>query len=242
MNNIVNKANSINAVMLNQVKKVLLVGASGLTGQALLEKLMADESVTEIHLLLRSKLATNADKVHQHVIDFDNLEIFEYLFQCDVIFCCLGTTLSKAKTKENFKAVDVELVVKCAQLASSANCAKFIVISALGADQHSLFFYNKCKGEMQHQVINTCATADTQVVFCQPSLLLGTRKEKRIAEQLSAKLSQWFNFIWRGFMKQYQPITATQLASAMLLLAKTTATSKVSVISNNALHQLSTKP
>lgn len=234
--------NTITAVMLNKVKKVLLIGASGLTGQALLEKLISDESVTEIHLLLRSKLATNTDKVHQHVIDFDNIEIFDYLFQCDVVFCCLGSTLSKAKTKASFKAVDVELVVKCAQLASAANCEKLIVVSALGADQHSLFFYNRCKGEMQNKVINVCAAADTHVGFCQPSLLLGTRKEKRRAEQLSAKLSQWFNFVWRGFMKKYQPITATQLASAMLVLAKTKTTSKVSVISNNELHQLSANP
>ncbi|GHE98777.1 NAD(P)H-binding protein [Thalassotalea profundi] len=222
-------------------KKVLVIGASGLTGQLLVKKLINDIEIDEIHLLLRRKSSISSSKVHQHIIDFNNIEIFNYLFQCDVIFCCLGTTLRIAKTKANFKAVDIELVSKCAELAASENCTKLIIISAIGANSRSLFFYNKCKGEMQNNVIAACADTQTQVVFCQPSLLLGAREEKRKAEELSAKLSLWFNFIWHGAMKKYQPITASQLASAMLELAKIKNQESVTVVNNQTLHQLSIK-
>lgn len=223
------------------VKKVLVIGASGLTGKELVKTLINDRDIKEIHLILRRKASITSKKVLQHIIDFNNIEIFNYLFKCDVVFCCLGTTLRIAKTKANFKAVDVELVTKCAELSVAENCKKLIIISALGANSRSMFFYNKCKGEMQNNVIAVCAETLTQVIFCQPSLLLGARDEKRVAEGFSAKLSQWFNFIWHGVMKKYQPITAIQLATAMHTLATTESQESVTIVNNRTLHQLSSK-
>lgn len=226
---------------LTPLKKVLIIGASGLTGQALLKELSVDQTNTEIHILLRQKLPTiTADNIYQHIIDFNNIQIFEYLFQSDVVFCCLGTTLRKAKTKENFKAVDIDLVEKCAQLASG-NSSKLIVVSALGANSNSWFFYNKCKGEMQNKVIEVCASNQTQVLFCQPSLLTGERQEKRTAESFSAQISQLLSFVWYGFMKRFKPISAQQLAKAMIVLAQRQTSDKVMFINNQTLHHLSKK-
>lgn len=221
------------------LKKVLVIGASGLTGKALVNLLMREHADSEIHLLLRTKMSLEAKNLYQHIVDFNNIEIFDYLFQCNIVFCCLGTTLKKAKTKENFKAVDVDLVVKCAQLSCAANVEKLIVISALGANSNAWNFYNQCKGNMQHQVVAACTNSDTQAVFCQPSLLLGERKEHRSAERFSAALSNKFHFIWHGFMKKYQPIAASQLAKAMLKLAVTPNIQSVIYVNNKELHRLS---
>ena len=76
---------------------VCVVGASGLVGRELVAQLCDDPRVTAISLMLRRVLNTfgTNPKLSQHVIDFEQIAAVEWP-ACDVICCCLGTTIKVA--------------------------------------------------------------------------------------------------------------------------------------------------
>src|SRR5690606_25422496 len=84
-----------------------------------------------------------------------------------------------------------------------------LVISAIGADRDSSFFYNRVKAEME----DALRQQDwPQLTIVRPSLLLGPRSEQRLAERLAAPLSRWLPGKYRG-------IEASVLARALWRLA-----------------------
>jgi len=51
-------------------------------------------------------------------------------------------------------------------------------------------------------------------------LLLGKRQERRPSEEFGKKISQWFSFVFKGFLKKYKPIKGKAVAFAMVEVAK----------------------
>lgn len=186
---------------------VLLAGASGLTGEHLLDRLLNEPTITRVLAPSRRPLAE-----HPHLENpvGETAELLPRLSgQVDIAFCCLGTTIKKAGSEQAFRAVDLDLVVAFAKRARELGARHLIVISALGADPSSSFFYNRVKGEMEAALK---AQDWPQLTLCRPSLLLGERTEPRLAEQLAGPLS-------RLIPGKYHGIEACQLARAMWRLA-----------------------
>ena len=186
---------------------VLLAGATGLTGEHLLDRLLNEPTITRVLAPSRRPLAE-----HPH-LENPVGETAEWLprlsGQVDIAFCCLGTTLKKAGSEQAFRAVDLDLVAAFAKRARELGARHLIVISALGADPSSSIFYNRVKGEMEAALK---AQDWPQLTLCRPSLLLGERTEPRLAEQLAGPLS-------RLIPGKYHGIEACQLARAMWRLA-----------------------
>ena len=186
---------------------VLLAGASGLTGEHLLDRLLNEPTITRVLAPSRRPLAE-----HPHLENpvGETAELLPRLSgQVDIAFCCLGTTIKKAGSEQAFRAVDLDLVVAFAKRARELGARHLIVISALGADPSSSIFYNRVKGEMEAALK---AQDWPQLTLCRPSLLLGERTEPRLAEQLAGPLS-------RLIPGKYHGIEACQLARAMWRLA-----------------------
>lgn len=164
---------------------VLLAGATGLTGEHLLDRLLNEPTITRVLAPSRRPLAE-----HPHLENpvGETAELLPRLSgQVDIAFCCLGTTLKKAGSEQAFRAVDLDLVVAFAKRARELGARHLIVISALGADPSSSIFYNRVKGEMEAALQ---AQDWPQLTLCRPSLLLGERTEPRLAEQLAGPLSR----------------------------------------------------
>ena len=134
-------------------KTAIILGATGLTGSIVLHKLMKDDWCSTIKLFSRSKIEGLPSHVIQFVGDLLKLEYFKADFTGDEVFCCIGTTAKKTPDKTTYKQIDYGIPVTAAKLAKQNNIATFIVISALGADKNSSMFYNKTKGEMEHDLI-----------------------------------------------------------------------------------------
>ena len=186
---------------------VLLAGATGLTGEHLLDRLLNEPTITRVLAPTRRPLAE-----HPHLENpvGEPAEVLPRLSgQVDIAFCCLGTTLKQAGSEQAFRAVDLDLVVAFAQRARELGARHLIAISALGADSKSSIFYNRVKGEMEAALK---AQDWPQLTLCRPSLLLGDRVEPRLAEQLAGPLS-------RLIPGKYHGIEACQLARAMWRLA-----------------------
>lgn len=201
-------------------KKALILGATGMVGTQLVKELGKSKIYSEIHLLTRRALKLADPICVGHVVDFGNLSKYADLFKVTDVFICLGTTIKKAKSKEAFRKVDYDYVIEAARLAKTSNVEKILVITAMGANSKSKFFYSRVKGDvegtLQHLALNT-------VHIFRPSLLLGERKEFRAGEKISGLLSTFAKFVFVGPLRPYRAIEANKVAAAMYVAAQTTA-------------------
>ena len=196
------------------MKTAIILGATGLTGSTLLEKLITDSSFEKIKLFSRSSVHNNSPKIEEHLIDMFQLENYSEAFKADVVFCCIGTTKSKTPDNETYKKIDYGIPVTAAKLAKQNGIETFIVISALGADENSSIFYNKTKGEMQRDILKQ-NIQNTYIL--QPSLIVGDRDESRFGEKVATFFMKTFGFL---VPKKYKMIKAETIAEAMQVLAK----------------------
>lgn len=198
------------------MKTALILGATGLVGSEVLKQALEEPVYSKIKILVRSPQEIKHPKLEELVIDFRKLEQYENEFAVDHVYCCLGTTIKKAKTKEKFRLVDYEYPLLAARL-SKGKAEKFLVISAQGANPDSPFFYNKTKGELERDLI---ALNLSNLIIFRPSLLLGDRKEDRPGEKIAGSIMKIINPLFMGPLKKYAAISATYVAECMISAAK----------------------
>lgn len=215
-------------------KTAIVLGATGLTGGVLLQKLIEDKRYDTIKLFSRTKIEGLPNKVIQFVGDMLALEKFKSNFVGDEVYCCIGTTTNKTPDKELYKKIDFGIPATAAKLSKENNIATFLVISAMGANKNSSVFYNRTKGEMEQAVLqqNIKHTA-----ILRPSLIGGERNEKRILEKIGLVVFKVIQPLFIGPLKKYKIIDATDIAQAMLNLANNTSNAEV-IISSNDIKQL----
>ena len=198
-------------------KTALLAGATGLIGSALLPLLLASERYAKVIVVGRRPVALVHPKLTQVITDFDQLEAERLRLIADDVYCCLGTTIGQAGSRASFYRVDFLYVVQLAALTAANFAAQFLVVSALGADVNSRFYYNRVKGEMEEAVRQTPFRA---IHIFRPSLLLGERPTPRLGERLSAAVLKLARPLLRGSLAKYRPVAATTVAQAMLRAAE----------------------
>lgn len=205
--------------------KVLLLGANGLVGQEMLTLLRRDPRVSQICAPTRRALAAQQKLFNPHGADIAALtSALEGSFDC--AFCCLGTTRKAAGSKEAFRQVDYQLVIQTAAAAQRLGVSHFLVVSALGADAHSRFFYNRTKGEMEQQLRQQ---AWPRLTIARPSMLLG-RQPPRPLEGLSAPLFKLLPGKWKA-------ISARDVAQALYVQAFNLSTPGVTILESDALRR-----
>ena len=205
-------------------KTAILLGATGLTGGLLLQELLKDEHFKKIILFSRSSVKLSNPKIEEHLIDLFQLENYKDLFKGDVVFCCIGSTQKKTPNNETYKKVDFGIPVTAAKLAKENSISAFIVVSALGANAESKFFYNKTKGEMENAVLQQ-KIPETYIL--RPSLISGNREEKRPFEFIWKQVMKVANFIMLGPLKKFRSISAETIAKAMKTLALNSYSDKI---------------
>lgn len=194
-------------------RRAIVAGGSGLTGNALLKCLLADEHFDEILSLGRSPSGLQNAKLVEKRVDFsDELSWAEDL-SAEVLFCCLGTTRQKSGSAEAFRKVDFDYVRKLARLCIYRGIPKFSVLSSHGADLKSPFLYFRTKAEMEAELFNLPLL---QLDIFRPSLLVGDREEKRFFESLAIRWSPLLSHFISGF----RPCPVSTLAQFMLDRAK----------------------
>ncbi len=168
--------------------------------------------------MVRQRLPIEHHKLIQHLVNFDDLISVLSKIKANDVYCCLGTTIKKAKSKTAFRTVDFTYPVEIAKLCRANGANQFLLVTALGANPKSSIFYNCVKGEVEESI----SKLDFKGVYIfRPSLLLGKRQESRPSEELTQKLFQWFSFGFKGPIKKYKPVEAKAVAFAMIQNAKT---------------------
>lgn len=199
---------------MNQVpphRKVLLAGATGLIGGYLLEGLLADLSVAEVHALVRRPLKVSHLRLHVHMVEFTALP---ELPPIDEAYLALGTTIQVAGSREAFRAVDLQANLAVAQAAVQSGARRIGLVSAAGANARSPVFYNRVKGELEEALK---ALELDALVIARPSLLLDSREHlgqpPRLAESLAIPVAR---LIAPLIPSVYRPIHGEHVARALL--------------------------
>ncbi|MFJ3053517.1 MULTISPECIES: oxidoreductase [Pseudomonas nitroreducens/multiresinivorans group] len=171
--------------MYSKPTNILLAGATGLTGEHLLDRMLNEPTVKRVIAPARRKLAEHP-RLENPIGPL--AELIPHLVQpVDTVFCCLGTTLKEAGSEEAFRSVDFDLPLALGERGLALGARHYIVVSALGADSKSSIFYSRVKGELEDALRQQ---GWSQLTIARPSLLLGQREEIRLAELLAAPFSR----------------------------------------------------
>jgi uncharacterized protein YbjT (DUF2867 family) len=197
----------------------VVLGASGLIGEQVVQQLLQDNTFTTVRILVRKPLALSHQKLEQQVTDFNNHDDYKNkLGTGDCIFVCIGTTQAKVGgDKLAYRKVDFDIPVNAAKYANDAGFATYLLVSAIGANEDASNFYLKLKGEVERAV--EAVGLQTVHIF-RPSMLLGNRKEFRLGEKIAKAFMQLFSFAFVGAAKKYKGIEAITVAKAMVAAAK----------------------
>ena len=192
------------------MKTALIAGANGLTGSYLLKQLLESGKYDRVKTLVRRPLGLkhHYPALQEFIFDFEHPD--PKIVQANHIYCCLGTTMKKAGSKKAFKRVDHDYPLELARMARLNGAEKYALVSAVGANTRSMFFYNRVKGQLEAEVQQLPFET---IYLMRPSMLLGPRREKRLGENIGKALMKPLRFLMPDSMK---PIHASQVAAAMI--------------------------
>ncbi|WP_168188255.1 NAD-dependent epimerase/dehydratase family protein [Hahella sp. CCB-MM4] len=193
-------------------RSALVLGATGLVGGKVLDLLLVEPLYERVIAVTRRKIEKSDPCLEQHIINFADMEKVLQSVVVDDIYCCLGTTMKKAGSKDAFQQVDYEypwLAAKCLRQHSE----HFLLISALGANPSSNFFYNRVKGKLESALIDLGFPFLTIV---RPSLLLGERKDSRLLESVGLGVARLATPLLRSRFARYAAVEADAVARTLI--------------------------
>ena len=202
--------------MKSKKKTAIILGATGLTGDVLLKKLLNDQRYDEIKIFTRKPLRLENKKITEILCNLLELDSYKENFFGDEVYCCIGTTTKKTPDKELYKEIDYGIPIRAAKLCKDNGIKTFAVMSSMGANANSSIFYNRTKGEMEQAVLELKIE---NIYVLRPSMIGGNRNEFRIAEKIGSVLMKVFNPLFIGSLRKYRIIDADIIANAMIELA-----------------------
>jgi NAD dependent epimerase/dehydratase family enzyme len=84
------------------MKTAIIAGATGLIGSQLLNYLLESNNYNKIVALVRKEIPIKSTKLLQVIVDYERLDLIDDNLKADDVFCCLGTTIKKAGSQEEF--------------------------------------------------------------------------------------------------------------------------------------------
>ncbi|MEK4976313.1 NAD(P)H-binding protein [Bacillus sp. FSL K6-6540] len=201
-------------------KVALVVGATGLVGRSVTDELLGRGELDEVRVLVRRLPEVTHPKLLPILVEWDQLERYGDAFSgVHSVYCCLGTTIRKAGSQQQFRKVDVDYVIKTAELAKQNGVKQFMAVSSVGANPKVRNFYLRTKGEVEERL---AGIGFRGLHLFRPSLLLGDRPERRFGERAASLLMTSLDFAFRGpKLAPYRAIPAQKVARSMVNIGLT---------------------
>lgn len=190
------------------MKTALIAGATGLVGSYLTEQLLDNEQYSRIKILVRKPIDKPHHRLEQIIYDYQKPDLSAV--RADEVYCCLGTTIKKAGSREAFRKVDLEYPLQIARAAKQNGTNHFAIVTAIGSNEKSSFFYNRVKGEVEELLTEV---GFERLLIFRPSMLLGPRNEFRFGEEAGKIIFKAAGFL---FPKNMKGIHAAKVAAAMI--------------------------
>ena len=197
-------------------KSAIILGATGLTGNFVLEELLKNEEYSKLLVFSRIELGIKHDKLEVIICDLLKIEEQQEKFQANEVYVCIGSTTNKTPNKKLYRDIDFGIPVAAAKLCKANKIKCISIISSLGANARSTVFYPKTKGEMENEVM---AFGIEKTYLLRPSMILGARQENRLGESLGKILLSIISPFMLGKLTRYKGIEAKTIANAMIWLS-----------------------
>ena len=187
----------------------LVAGSTGLVGSFLVKKL-ADNG-NKVFALTRKEEFKDSDEVKHIKVDFDSLNLSsDQIEAIDDVFICLGTTIKKAGSKENFKKIDVDYCLSVANQSLNLGAKNLSLVTSIGSDKNSKNFYLSTKGLVEYEISKLSYES---ISIYRPGLLIGSREEARLGEFIGQLIQPLLiDPFLGGAVKKYKSIKAEVLA------------------------------
>lgn len=214
-------------------KIAILIGATGATGSPLLHQILNDDYFAKVIVLSRRAIDIHHQKLQVHIIDFDHTSSWAHLVKGDVLFSTLGTTLKVAKTKANQFKIDYTYQFQVAKAASENGVSTYILVSSYGANEHSLFFYPRTKGQLDAAVQKLLFE---HIHIFRPGILQRQIDKIRPIEKISIFIINALNKM--GLFLNQRPMPVALLAEKMILLSKRDSSKRTQILSLNEIFSI----
>ena len=126
----------------------------------------------------------------------------------DIVFCCLGTTRRGGEQRGVYSCrLHAGSGYRINRAATGAQ--HMLVVSAMGANAHSPFFYNRVKGEME----GADRARPAEIDHCSPVDVTGRSGKQRMNETLFAPLFRLLPGNWKSI--DARDVAIVMLAESM---------------------------
>ncbi len=202
---------------MSEPKRIVLVGASGLIGTAVIAETVGRSDVRLTALARREFALPMSARMDLLVAPASEWPGLIEGARVDRLVIALGTTWRAAgRNEEAFRAVDETLVLDCARAAKAAGMPRCIVVSSVGADATARNLYLRVKGEVE---VALSALGFDRLDILRPGLLRGPRAERRPAEKLAMLASPVTDLLLHGGLRRFRSVSAETMAKAILNLS-----------------------
>ena len=217
------------------MKRAVVFGSTGFVGSHLLNGLLNSSDYDQVTAVVRKSLNITHPKLRILIGDYDSLADLKSEIAADEINIALGTTKAKSPVEADYYRVDHDYPVLAARIAKERGAKSVFLVTAVGANANSKFFYVRTKGETERDVI--ALNFENTNIF-RPSMIVGDRKENRsLIEGALTKFWPALNplLTWKG--GKYKGITGEDVAKAMIKSAKNQ-TAKLKIYQWKEMHDL----
>jgi uncharacterized protein YbjT (DUF2867 family) len=196
-------------------QRVLLVGATGLIGRAVIEQAKTRGDMRLVALARREMALPPGARLEMLIAPPADWGDAIARMRPDAVICALGTTWNKAgRDRDAFRAVDHDLVLQVAEAAKEAGSRQFIAVSSVGANTGSKAFYLRVKGEVERDLAKL---RFHRLDLLRPGLLRGERgSDRRLGERIGIVMAPLTDLFLQGDKRKYRSIAAATVAQAAI--------------------------
>lgn len=192
----------------------LLAGASGFVGTRVLDALLEAPEVARVLAVTRRPLGREHPHLANRIVQFDHLERQLAGLKCQVAFSCLGARLGERHgDEEAARRVDLGYTLAFARAAKAAGAARFVVLSAAGADVTAKSVYLRIKGDLEEKLTGLGFRA---LDILQPAIVLGWPREMGVGDLARQAVMPLVNPFLVGARAAHRGVPVATAAAAML--------------------------
>lgn len=203
---------------MSEQMRVVLVGATGLIGRAVMAEAVGRSDIHLVAVARREVALPKGARMELLLSDTEHWPDAIAAGRPHTVVVALGTTIKAVGgDKAAFRAVDHDLVLECAAAAKAAGARQLIVVSSVGAQFSSKKFYLSVKGEVEDKLAKLHFD---RLDIIRPGLLRGHRHgPPRPAERLGMIVSPVLDLLLMGSLRKYRSARASDVAKVILALA-----------------------
>jgi nucleoside-diphosphate-sugar epimerase len=195
-------------------KRVVILGATGAVGTAVMRRLSLMEAIDKVTVLTRRPFdGVQSDKFVEHIVDpLDPASYQEHLSNHDIAICTLGVGAISSVSKEEFLRIDRDAVIAFGEASKDAGIGHFQLLSSVGVSSGSKVFYLRSKGELEDALAQM---KFERLSMFHPSNIITPQNRYGLGQAIVLKVWPHLNPLLNGPLRKYRGILVEALGQAI---------------------------